>query len=327
MRRLSMQTLGPKPLVPGTPGQQTLRLPSALKPGDVIGVVAPASGFPRDTFELGVAWLRAQGFEVRYRDDIFAREHYYAGSLERRCLELQQHLADPEVQAIFCARGGYGSTRLLPLLDWAELDARPRIVLGYSDLTPMLNLIAERLGIIAFHGPLVAGLHKTRQESLQQMLSLLMQPNALPAPISGPCVVSLRGGIAEGALCGGSLTMLAATLGTPFEVETRGKILCLEDVGERPYRLDRLLTQLEMAGKLEGVAGLAFGKMVECEEPGGRGRSLHDIYRQVIERLNVPVVAEMPFGHGPENDTLPLGALARLDGDCGSLQVLHPVVA
>jgi muramoyltetrapeptide carboxypeptidase len=159
------------------------------------------------------------------------------------------------------------------------------------------------------------------------MLETLGRTDAPPPPIGGAGASTLRGGRVTAPLCGGSLTLIAATLGTPFELDTRGRILCLEDVGERPYRLDRLLQQLELAGKLRDAAGIAVGEMLNCDEPGGRGRPLLELYEHFLAPLGVPVAYDLPFGHGAANDTLPLGAEAELDADAGTLRVIAPVVA
>ena len=301
--------------------------PRALKVGDVIGIAAPASGFDPDAFARGVAWLRARGFRVTYRRDIHARHHYLAGPRSRRLAELQELLRDSEVKAVLFARGGFGVMHLLPDLDVVGLRETPRIVLGYSDLTPLLNWITRRTGLITFHGPLVAGFHETSEASLAQMLDMLTGAGRIPAPLTCASASSgLRGGVATGRLCGGNLSLVAATLGTPYEIDTRGRILLLEEVGERPYRVDRLLTQLRLAGKLREAAGVAVGEMVDCVEPGGKGRPVVDIVREVCDDVPGPVVYGLPFGHGPENMTLPLGALAELDGDRGELRFQEPVV-
>lgn len=303
-----------------------LRLPRALQPGDVIGVVAPASAFPREGFELGVRWLESQGYRVRYLPEIFERHHYYAGSFERRVAELERMLLDPEVRAIVSARGGYGSTPVAARVDWSLLQQEPRILVGCSDLTPLLNQVARTQQTVTFHGPMVAGFHKTQSSSLERLIAMLTQPGQVPAPMVANTPVTLRAGTVTAPVCGGNLCMIAATLGTSLEVDTRGRILCLEEIGERPYRLDRMLTQLQLAGKLKDVAGIAIGGLIDCEEPGGRGRPPLDVVAQVIDGLSVPVVAGLPFGHGPDNDPVALGATATLDASQGSLSFLYPVV-
>lgn len=293
----------------------------------MIGVVAPASAFPREAFDQGVALLASRGFEVRYLPDIFERLHYYAGSVERRVQELELMLADENVKALFSTRGGYGSLPVLAGLHWQNMVARPRILLGCSDLTPMLNWVAHTLSIVSFHGPMVAGFHKTRPESLDRLFQMLGEPDVIPAPMVAPEPVTLRPGVVTAPLCGGNVCTLASALGTPWAIEARGKILCLEEIGERPYRLDRLLTQLSFAGKLEGIAGLAIGGLTDCEEPGGRGRNPVDVVWQVAEGLGVPVLAGLPFGHGAFNHPLPLGAVATLDAAAGTLSFESPVVS
>jgi len=300
--------------------------PPALRPGDAIAIAAPASCFPREPFTRGTEWLEAQGFRVYFREDLFERMHYLAGPASRRLSEVHELFERETEQALFFARGGYGSMHLLPDLQLRALEARPRIVIGCSDLTPLLNLLPQRLGMVSFHGPMVAGLTRTRPESLEQLIRLLTRTDEVPGPIGGGDFVPLRGGRVVAPLCGGNLSLIAATLGTPFELDTRGRILCLEDVGERPYRIDRLLQQLFLAGKLQDAAGIAVGELVDCGEPGGRGRPLMEIFETFVSALRIPVVTGLPFGHGAANDTLPLGALAELDADRGTLQVLTPVV-
>ncbi len=302
--------------------------PPALNQGDVIGIAAPSSGFDRRAFEAGVAWLRAQGFEVRYREDIHERYHYLAGSRARREAELQEMLDSPDLAAILFARGGFGLMHLLGRVRLDGLVSRPRVVLGHSDLTPLLNWITQEAGLITFHGPLVAGLGKTGRRSLDQMIGLLSQPGRIPDPLvsSGGPQVRLRGGRAAGRLCGGNLSLVAATLGTPFEIDTRSKLLLLEEVGERPYRVDRLLAQLHLAGKLQEAAGLVIGEFKDCREPGGGGRPILDIVAEYAGEVPGPVVAGFPFGHGEDNLTLPIGARAVLDGDTGKLELVQPAV-
>ncbi len=307
----------------------TMVLPPALQKGDVIGIAAPSSAFDRAAFDAGVAWLQTQGFRVRYRADIHDREHYLAGSRERRIAELEELFTSPDIRAVFFARGGYGVMQLLPDLVLPSVDTHPLVVLGHSDLTPLLNHITEMTRLVTFHGPLVAGLHKTSASSLAQMMAMLTRPHTIPGPVAAGTggSICLSEGRATGRLCGGNLSLIAATLGTPFELDTRGKILFLEDIGERPYRVDRLLTQLQLAGKLQQAAGVAFGEMVDCVEPGAAGRPVVDILEQFAQAIPGPVVHGLPFGHGENNATLPIGALATLDGNKGTLEIREPVVA
>lgn len=297
--------------------------PPPLPPGGTIGIAAPSAGFPADSFAAGLRWIQARGYRVRHQADIFERHHYLAGSKQRRLDELHALFQDQTLDALFFARGGYGVMHLLPDLDLHDLARRPRIILGCSDLTPLLNLIVARLNLITFHGPMICGLHKTREQSLTQMLEILTHPTQAMS-IQSAHYRTLCPGSVTAPLCGGNLSLIAATMGTPFELETRGRILCLEDVGERPYQLDRLLQQLSLAGKLEEAAGIAIGELIDCEEPGGRGRPLDDLLDELLGPLSIPVVSGMPFGHGGANDTLPLGATAELVAEQGRLHFLAP---
>lgn len=313
-----------------------IRWPRALAPGDHIRVVAPASGFPREAFETGVGMLEARGYRVSWRPDLFERQHYVAGSVARRLDELHEAFTDPSIQAVLCARGGYGSMQLLTGLDFSVIERHPKVFVGCSDLTPLLNICVQDLNFVAYHGPVVAGLHRTRPESLTQLFALLegrawrpggearAEESSLPARIWASPGGTVRPGRVTARLCGGNLSMLAATLGTPFEIVTQDRIVCLEDVGERPYRLDRLLTQLKLAGKLHQVAGVAFGSFTDCAEPGGGGRPVEAVLHEAVADLECPVLSGLPFGHGPENDALPLGALATLDADAGWLGLHLP---
>lgn len=314
---------------------RAIRRPRALPRDGHIRVVAPASGFPREAFEDGVARLRQHGYRVSWRPDIFEREHYLAGSVRRRVDELHEAFADPAVDAILCARGGYGSMQLLSALDVDVLRRHPKIFVGCSDLTPLLNFCVQKLGFITFHGPMVAGMGRVNAQCQSSLFDLMEgrlipesaspgypQPDPYRLEAQSVNHLGLRG---PAPLCGGNLSMIAATIGTPLELDTRGCILCLEDVGERPYRVDRLLTQLKLAGKLDEVAAIAFGTFTDCEEPGGQGRSVLNLLQQLTCDLEVPVVTGMPFGHGHHNFCVPLGAMAILSED-GWMNILGPVV-
>jgi muramoyltetrapeptide carboxypeptidase len=299
-------------------------LPPALRPGAVIAVAAPAAAFPRDRFDASVDWLRQRGFQVRFQDDIFDRHHYLAGTARRRLSELQRVLEADDVDAVFFARGGYGVMHLLPDLDLRPLVDRPEILLGYSDLTALFNHVVAATGCVTFHGPLLLDLPRVEDSTIEHVLGGLTtgRVDTLHALVPG----CLRPGETTGALCGGSLTLVAATLGTPFELDVRGKILCLEDVGERPYRLDRLFTQLKLAGKLNQAAGIVIGELVRCDEPSGGGRPLDDLLEQVFDGISCPIACNFPFGHGAHNRLLPLGARAVLNASAGTLSFPDPVL-
>lgn len=299
--------------------------PPALAEGDLVGVVAPASP-PAEDRELqrGLEALAAMGLRVRLGRHLRlgggARAGYLAGPDRDRAADLMEMFRDPAVRAIFCARGGYGSARLLPLLDYRVIRRHPKILVGYSDITALHLAIHRRAGLVTFHGPMVAsdfgrGLSAFTAESLRRALFHPHPAGPVANPPSLPPPVAVRPGVARGPLIGGNLSLVVSTLGTPFEIRTAGRILFLEEVGEPAYRVDRMLTQLRQAGKLDGVAGVAFG---EC----GEGREdLMEVLHDRLGDLGVPVLANLAIGHGAEKATLPLGVRATLNAGAGWLAI------
>jgi muramoyltetrapeptide carboxypeptidase len=236
---------------------------------------------------------------------------------------------DPDVQAIFCSRAGYGSGRLLPLLDWQTLGQQPKIFLGYSDVTLLLNAFVQRAGFVCFHGPLVSGefAEDFSPRSQTHLLRLLTEGKGEEA-IAFPTVVQSQktAGIVEGRLLGGCLSMLAATLGTPFVIDTTDCILFIEDVGERPYRVDRMLTQLKQAGKLDRLAGVIFGEMSGCWEAEQDLAPVRAVIQDIFADSTYPVGFGLPAGHAGENFALPLGTRVRLDMEQQELRFLETAV-
>lgn len=287
--------------------------PKALKPGDRIAIVAPASPFARDDFDRGVEELRSLGFIPTFDDTVFARESgYLAGSAEIRAASFMRYWTDPDVPALIAARGGYGSVHLLPLLDRARIVESPKLFVAYSDNTSLITWLTCACGIPALHGPMIEGrLSGGAGYDRHSFLELLSGGRGLELSPDGMTV--LRDGTASGPLFGGTITQLVASLGTPFPFDPpEGCILFLEDVNERPYRIDRMLTQLRLSGILERARGWVFGEMRGCDEPGGSVT-----VREVIERFMAdasgPVVIGFPSGHtsGP-TWTLPLGVNVRI---------------
>ncbi len=307
------------------------RKPQALRAGDAVAVVAPASPAAAEDTERGVAVLEGLGLRVVRGRHLGARRGYLAGDDGERARDLLDAFADPEVRAVFCLRGGYGSLRILPLLDYGLIAAHPKALVGYSDVTALLLAVHRLGGLVVFHGPMVASDlgRSPGRATLAWLRRALFAPEplgALPVPEDGPDPVTVRGGVAEGELVGGNLSLVASTLGTPYEIETDGRLLFLEEVGEEPYRLDRLLTHLRNAGKLARVAGVALGHLGAW--PGAADASRWVEVRRVVEELlgglGVPVLAGLPFGHGPWNLTLPLGVRAVLDATGGTLTLVEP---
>jgi muramoyltetrapeptide carboxypeptidase len=298
--------------------------PPALRPGDKIALIAPASSFSRDGFMAGCDRLRQMGYEPVYAQNIFDRDIYFAGSAERRTQELHQYWQRDDIAALVCVRGGYGSNYLLEKLDYSLFAARPKILVGCSDITSLLTAISDRTGLVGFHGPMVAKdiADGTFDESSWQ--NALQGAANWTVPTTG--VEVLQSGKASGRLYGGCLSMLVASLGTPFEIQTEGSILFIEDVAEKPYRIDRMLMQLRLAGKLDGVRSFVFGEMLDCAPPKGETYTLQQVIMRVLELYKVPIVYGLKSGHVTGgNITLPIGVQAELEAQDAnvSLRILE----
>jgi muramoyltetrapeptide carboxypeptidase len=285
-------------------------------------VVAPAGPFDRESFEAGVRLLAG-----RYRPVVgagcFTRTRYLAGDDARRLHELAAALADGAVKAVFAARGGYGSMRLLPAL-WPKLrepSGRPKPLVGFSDITA-LHAALQAAGFCSIHGPVVTQLATQPPAVFDRLVALLESPAAPPAALAGAPLVA---GVAEGPLLGGNLSVFTRLLGTPYLPDLRGAVLLLEDVGERPYRLDRMWTHLALAGVFHQVRGIALGDFIDCEEPSGDHASA-DVLAALAADVRLPCLAGLPVGHGAVNQPVPLGARVRLDADAGRLEFLEPAV-
>jgi muramoyltetrapeptide carboxypeptidase len=292
-----------------------MRKPRALKAGDRVAVVAPASSFARDQFESGIHELRALGFEPVYEPSVFDRKGgYLAGTAESRAGALQKAWADPEIAAVFTVRGGYGSVHVLPLLDPAIFARSPKAFIGYSDNTSLLTWLTLSCGMVSFHGPMLEGRLARGEDGYDRDTFTRCLCRALPpGEIVHPQIESLRNGEASGQLIGGTLTQLTASLGTPFAFDPpQDCVLFLEDVAERPYRLDRMLTQLRLSGILSRASALVFGEMARCDEPGGDPVA-RDVIRELTAAFNGPVLFGLPSGHtaGPLL-TIPFGVRARV---------------
>lgn len=305
----------------------TIALPRRIRAGDVVGVVAPAGPVEEARLRTGLAVLEALGLRPRLGAAVLERRAYLAGPDAVRFNDLAAMMRDPEVRAVFCARGGYGSQRILPALDLTPLARDPKPVVGYSDITALLAAVVGQ-GVVAFHGPMVAtdmarGLAAGSQAWLWRVLS---DPTArLDAPVPTP----IRPGRARGRLVGGCLSVVASMLGTPWALDTTDTVLFLEDAHEWPYRIDRLLLQLEQAGALDRVAGVVFGTMATCRS--AQGTTALDVIRETFADAPFPVGFGMPAGHEPaetdvDNVTLPLGIAVELDVEAGRLVALEPAV-
>jgi muramoyltetrapeptide carboxypeptidase len=291
-----------------------MRKPRALRPGDRIAVVAPASAFARAEFDAGVNELKTLGFEPVYDQSVFERRAYAAGSARTRAAAFARAWLDPDIAALIAVRGGYGSVHLLPFLDAAEIRRYPKAFIGFSDNTSLLSWLTLQCGLVSFHGPmlehrLARGSEGYDGDSFERCL-FRAEPVGV---ITHPQLESLRGGEAAGMLVGGTMTQLAASLGTPFAFDPpEGCVLFLEDVGERPYRVDRLLTQLGLAGILGRASAIVFGEMVDCAEPGGVP-DVRAVLTDLLTAFAGPVLFGLPSGHtAGATLTLPFGVRTRV---------------
>ncbi len=288
--------------------------PRALAPGDRVAVVAPASPFEREELQPGVDELRRHGFEPVLDTHLFDRERYVAGSRDVRAAALQAAWRDSSIAGIFCARGGYGSAQLLPLLDPAEARRARKPFVGYSDLTSLLAFFTTQCGLGCFHGPTVAGRLGAGDRGYDRDTFVRALTRREPlGELSAPGVEALRPGEAAGPLAGGTLTQLVASLGTPFAFDPpAGFVLFVDEVGERPYRIDRMWVQLSFSGILARASAVVFGELPRCDEPGG-DPTVQSVIADLVREFPGPVLYGFPSGHtaGPAL-TLPLGVRARV---------------
>jgi muramoyltetrapeptide carboxypeptidase len=297
--------------------------PPALKRGDKIGILAPASSFNKQAFEDGCNRLRRMGYEPVYSPTIFERDLYFAGSVTRRREEFEDLLRDAELAALICVRGGYGSNYLLESLDFDLFARHPKIVLGCSDITSLLTVITDRTGLVPFHGPMNA----------KDIAEGTVDEKSWNACFGGESAWSIRSndlkvlqpGHVKGRLYGGCLSMLAASLGTPYQIETDDTILFIEDVAEKPFRIDRMLMQLHLAGCLNRVRGFIFGEMLDCLPPKDESYTLQQVITRVLSPYKVPIVFGLKSGHvSSGNITLPVGVQAELIAEQGvELKILE----
>lgn len=301
--------------------------PRPVRRGDRIALVAPASAFKRDEFEAGVRELEQLGFEPVYDDRVFARDRFVAGPAAVRAAAIHDAWRDPSIAALVAVRGGYGSAQLLPLLDPALMRSSRKVFVGYSDITALLAFHLQH-GMVSFHGPMLeyrlgAGEKAYHRDSLLRSICAT-EP---VGPLKPDSLEVIRPGEASGLLCGGTLTQLAASLGTKWAFEPpQGCLLFLEDIGERPYRIHRLLTQLSQAGVLTRARGLVFGEFPSCDEPSGE-HAIRDVLREYVADFDGPVLFGFPSGHTTGATwTLPFGVHARITTSPAALVIEEAAV-
>ncbi len=289
--------------------------PPALRRGDRIGVVAPASNIRSTMLDAGCRTLQRMGYETVFLDSILEHDLYFAGSVQRRTRELEQMFERDDIHAVICARGGYGANYLLPHLNIDKVREHPKIFMGYSDITSLLTWFYDAAGLVTFHGPMV-----TKDFSSEHGVDA----GSWAAATSGNSDWELAShsmfgfnplipGKATGTLYGGCLSILVASLGTPYEAHIEGKLLFLEDIAAKPYQIDRMLMQLKLSGKLEAVKGIVFGEMMECVQSPDQQYTLQEVVYRILNDLGVPVAYGLRSGHvSRENVTLPFGVEATL---------------
>jgi muramoyltetrapeptide carboxypeptidase len=300
-----------------------LRKPFALVPGSTLGIIAPASPVAGPAcIEEGIRLLEGLGFRVVLGKYALNKNKYLAGSDPERAADLCAMFLDPRINGVVCLRGGYGSMRLLHRIDYRIIRRNPKVLVGYSDITALQLAIWKKAGLVTFSGPMLAPDFACAGNGtmLKQFYRALTNPRPLgvipPAP--GDRAVVINPGRARGRLLGGNLSLVTATLGTPYEINTRGVILFLEEVNEQPYRIDRMLRQLWLAGKLQAAAGIVFGKFAGCEAADSEESfSLLEVLRETLEGIKVPCFYGLGAGHIALKATLPLGIKAEMDaGNC-----------
>ncbi len=327
-----------------------LTKPKALRPGDTIGVVVPASPIDPERIERAFGRVRDLGYQLKTYGDIYRRTGYLAGDDDTRAAELMAAFADPQTSAVWCARGGYGVTRLLNRIDFDTIRHNPKTFVGFSDITLLHVAIQQRAQLITFHGPnlqdgfgkpepmpsatattlwqMVSASPSIPTDSLSQPLAGLAQNSPIPYDFTNIHPLDLRTitpGIARGPLTGGNLAVFNSLLGTPFEPDTTGHILFLEDVSERAYRIDRYLSQLTLAGKLQSAAGILLGTFsYDDDEPADTQEAVNEVLNHYCRPLGIPVLAGFPAGHAQYNLALPMGAEIEIDATHHQVQICQP---
>lgn len=317
---------------------ETLIKPRALRKGDTVGIIAPSTPpFEPGDLQFTYRWLARLGLKHKVGEHVFDTWSDFAGRDEARLADLHKYFADPEVAAILPVRGGNGASRLLPGLDFALIAANPKIFIGYSDITGLLVPITQRTGLVTFHGPTAGSFYRSGYTYNNYVKALFStkplglvgdpEPKDDWKPEYPPTRMLIAEGAARGQLAGGCLTLLRQSLGSPYEIDTAGKIVFIEDVQEEPHNIDRMLTQLLLCGKLKDAAGILVGECAKCK-PGESGRnalsgdySVEEVLRERLGKLGIPVIYGLRFGHGAQQMTLPLGVQASLEASGKSVKV------
>jgi muramoyltetrapeptide carboxypeptidase len=311
----------------------TIIKPQKLRKGSTIGLVAPASTpSTEEKIEKGAAYLERLGYRVKFGENIRKLHGYLAGTDEERAADFNTMASDKDVNAIFTIRGGYGTPRILQMIDYNSLKQNPKIIVGYSDITALQLAIFRKIGLVTFSGPMTGiemwkGIDPYTEEHFWQLLTSTKKIGVLKNPNDEPSKI-LKHGKTRGQLLGGNLSMIACLMGTPFLPKLRSSILFLEDVEEAPHRVDRMLAQLFNAGILNGLAGLVFGKFTDCtpSNPSEPHLTVDQIQKEYAEKIKCPVIGNFQYGHIPRMLTVPIGLQAMLDSERNRLEVLESAV-
>lgn len=311
--------------------------PNRLAAGNTIGLIAPSSNTWEDEdIYFAIDVLKSFGFNVKPGKHLFNRHGYLAGLDKDRASDVNSMFADPSIDGIFCLRGGYGAPRILPYLDYDVIKKNPKVIIGYSDVTAILNAIYKQTGLITFHGPIAA--QNFTQYTLKSFKQVMFSPKDTlllgqpPEFLASEGVVErenritlINKGQATGKLIGGNLSLMVKLIGTPYEPEYQNNILFLEDISEAPYKIDGMLTHLKISGRLAKLNGIVFGKCTDCEATSN-SFSIEELLKDRLGDLNIPVVKGLMIGHIDDMATIPIGCLARLDASRKTLTLLEPAV-
>ena len=299
-------------------------LAKKLKFGDTIGVICPASGDEKEKITSKIELLKSLGFNVKIGEHVYDKYGYLAGKDIDRAFDINSAFQDPSIDAIMCYRGGYGTMRMLPYVNFNLLKSNPIIFIGYSDITTLLNHVYRKNNLITFHGPMANS--ELKDDTLKSLLDTLMNGDK-PFSIKNPDNTQLKSygsKSVSGIIVGGNLSLICATIGTPYEINFKDKILFIEEISEEPYSIDRMLCQLTLSNKLQQCAGFILGQFKDCSN--GKELSLECVLEHYIFSLNKPVIYNFMCGHNTPNLTLPIGAKATLDISGHVIEILEPIV-
>ncbi len=310
---------------------KSLIIPGKIKPGSTIGIIAPASSAGEIKTRQAVEFAKALGYQIKEGKSIYASRGYLAGEDNLRAGDINEMFKSKDIDAIICIRGGYGTPRILDKIDYSVIRKNPKIFIGYSDITALHIAIHQKAGLLTFHGPMLASdfVDSAESQSIQYLIKMLESKNEcieIVNPMGFP-IKSLTKGKARGKLIGGNLAMICSTIGTPYEIDTKNCLLFLEDIGEEPYKIDRMLTQLRLAGKLRDANGIILCSFTDCHASNeSSSLSLQQVIKDIIIKCCKPVLMGYMAGHCKPNITIPIGAEAVMNCESLSLTVKHACV-